>query len=49
MGLTVDGDQIRDIVALPSQRAAIPPMPGGVRLARWDPKPAAMALTRVKW
>jgi hypothetical protein len=36
-----------EILALLSQRVAVPPMPAGVRLVRWDPKPAPVALTRV--
>jgi hypothetical protein len=37
-----------EVVAYLRARGAIPPMPEGVRLVRWEPKPAPVALTRVE-
>lgn len=37
-----------EVIAYLKARRAIPPMPEGVRLVRWEPKPAPIALTRVE-
>jgi hypothetical protein len=37
-----------EVIAYLKTRSAIPPMPEGVRLVRWEPKPAPIALTRVE-
>jgi hypothetical protein len=37
-----------EVIVYLKARSAIPPMPEGVRLARWEPKPAPIALTRVE-
>jgi hypothetical protein len=36
------------VAAYLSARSAIPPIPEGIRLVRWEPKPAPIALTRVE-
>lgn len=41
-------DQRAEVAAYLKARSAIPPMPEGVRLVRWKPKPAPVALTRVE-
>lgn len=40
--------QRAEVAAYLKARSAIPPMPDGVRLIRWEPKPAPVALTRVE-
>lgn len=37
-----------EVIAYLKARSAIPPMPEGVRLVRWEPKAAPIALTRVE-
>jgi hypothetical protein len=37
-----------EVVAYLRARISVPPMPDGVRLVRWRPKPAPIALTRVE-
>jgi len=37
-----------EVAAYLRARSAVPPMPDGVRLVRWRPKPAPIALTRVE-
>jgi hypothetical protein len=40
--------QRSEVAAYLKVRTAIPPMPEGVRLVRWEPKAAPVALTRVE-
>jgi len=40
--------QRTEVVAYLKDRSAIPPMPEGVRLVRWELKPAPIAVTRVE-
>ena len=40
--------QRAEVTAYLKARCAIPPMPEGVRLVCWEPKPAPIALTRVE-
>jgi len=37
-----------EVIAYLKSRSAIPPMPEGIGLVRWEPKPAPIALTRVE-
>jgi hypothetical protein len=41
-------DQRAEVAAYLKARSGIPAMPDGVRLVRWEPKPAPIALTRVE-
>ena len=41
-------DQRVEVAAYLKARRAVPPMPEGVRLVQWEPKPAPIALTRVE-
>ena len=40
--------QRAEVAAYLKARSAIPPMPEGVRLVRWEPKPAPIAITKVE-
>lgn len=39
-------DQRAEVAAYLKARSSVPPMPEGVRLVRWEPKPAPVILTR---
>lgn len=39
--------QRAEVAAYLKARSAIPPMPEGVRLVRWEPKPAPIAIIRI--
>jgi hypothetical protein len=37
-----------EVAAYLRARSTVPPMPDGIRLVRWEPKPAPIAVTRVE-